>query len=147
MNGPITIFWKKYNPKIPELIYRSEFDSYKSQKIFPVNFKFKYLEEFWAELSLAFLGVLCVLCEEYYWYPLNGAFGFLLKGVLLVSFFSLIGLVISSINYTNYYFESKRKITHLKKALLNSDTYDAFCSEMSQIDKRYIMEYEKLKND
>lgn len=147
MTGPITISWKKYNPKFPHLIYRSEFEFYKSHKIFPVNFKFNYIEEFWAELLLIFLGILCLLCEKYHWYPLDGAFGVLLRCILFVAFFSLISLAISSINYIKYYSESNSNINLVKKILLDSDSYETFYSEMSQIDKRYIIEYEKLKND
>ena len=67
--------------------------------------------------------------------------------VLFVAFFSLISLAISSINYIKYYSESNSNINLVKKILLDSDSYETFYSEMSQIDKRYIIEYEKLKND
>ena len=147
MTGPITIFWKKYNSHLPALVYRSEFEYYKSHEVFPVNSKLKYLEEFWAELLLIFLVFLGWLCEKYHWYPLNGAFGLLVRGVSIVAFFGFIGLVVSTINYLNYYRESNRKINYLNNALLSSYTYEIFCSEMGRIDKRYITQYEILKND
>ncbi len=147
MNGPVTIYWKKYKPQLPALVYRSEFDYYKSQKVFPVNSKLKYLEEFWAELFLIVLAFLGGLCETYHWYPMDGAFGLVVKGITIVAFFGLIGLIISTMNFVKYNAETNRLTKHLRQALSNSNTYEAFCSEMSQIDNRYILQYEELRND
>lgn len=147
MVSGISIIWKKYNVQLPALIYRSEFDVFKSHKTSPANFKFNYIAEFWFDLILIFLGVLSILCEKYHWYPLNGVFGILLYVIVFTSFMASIGLVISSINYVDHFRDNNRLINQVKKVLINSNTYEDFCSEMSRIDKRYITQYQKLKND
>lgn len=139
----ITIEWRKFDRKLPEIISEEYYENIKYNKAEIPKVTFNYIKVFKKELLFVLAGLLSGLGLAT---PLGNSvilevlfFVFILSGL-----YQLISLIISSTSFISDYFIVKDEIKKIETAISNSNSYHEFCSLMAKTNKSYVMHLARL---
>lgn len=139
----ITIEWKKFDRKLPEIISEEYYENIKYNKAEFPKVTFNYIKVFKKELLFILAGILSGIGLATSWG--NGlVLGGLFLLFLLSGFYQLISLIISSTSFISDYFIVKDEIKKIETAISNSNSYHEFCSLMAKTNKSYVMYLARL---
>lgn len=145
----IIIKWTSFSPVFPDVISNEMFDECKFlKKNLFIQSKFIFLKLFKSKLMIVGLALLFICSHIYNLFPLSGWKSELLiifeVPFFIVAFFIFINVVLSAISYICSYVESKNYEIHLSNILFKCNSYEQFCIEMCEHDKRYVIHIQRM---
>lgn len=147
--GKITINWTSYSPIFPDVVSLQLFDECKfsNQNLF-IRSRFLFFQIFMTRLIIIFLALFLIFGDDNHLFPSAGWKFELLFIIefpfIIIAFFVTINFLLSAISYCSSYFESIKYEKELSRILSKSISYNNFCIAMCDIDKRYIMQIQRM---